>query len=1247
MKKRIFSALMALCLAFSISGAAFADVEPTPAPAPTATAEPTASQEPEAEPTAEPTQTPEAKETSAASAGPESKAEPASSTEPQDEQDQTGTDPEQEAPVQTATPETADPASYPARTVEQTVADTGVTVKVDVPAGALPEDATLTTALVGSSVENGEDQAVADVAAELDKADVDYDGFVALDISFVGADNEEIEPLQPVSVNFTLPAALLPEEVDPATLAVQHLAEDETGAVEKVETVADTADATSGVIAVDAEPEMFAVAEEAPVAQDAEITAEFEVEGFSIFTITWSNSWTTGSIDVVCIDSRGKRIEPANTNIGQIGPISSATTLESLAPKIEGYTYKESRAIQEAILGYYTANAAYEIRRTGLGDLAVWQYKGSDGGWHSIINLWFLAEGSIYFVYTKDPVDPSEEPETPDPISPMISKTATKRDDDTYDLMLSVTGALASSEKKLPLDVVFVIDESGSMKDPMGEGDGTKRIDAVKKAIQTLTEGISENENIDARYNIVTFSSMSDTSTRLSWTSEDLTNQQAAQAVATALNGMSPNGGTNYQAGLQQAEDNLLGARPGATTCVIFLTDGAPTYRIWDGYEVGDGNNDNDGLNIDGAVQEVAYLNSNLFYCVGVGAEFSDSNSQAVKNLQAMAENANAGTSDWANAADTESLQEEFEKMTSTLTTITVKDVTINDTLSDNVSAVTDARPAIHVYDGDGTDVTEKEVAKGNISATLNGKTLKLDFDDAYELKENYTYTVTLSIEPSETAKAAYRNNGYSYPSAGTGTGDTGTGTHAGETGFFSNDKATLTYTCLNTIGDETVESKPQTRDYPMPVVQVNETSLTIYKTFAGSWNDMNDAQKADAVSKISFAVKDGETSIKDNITLVENGDGTYSATVDGLTIGKTYTVTETATAPDGYSVTVDEMTKTTNTLVATPASNAVTFTNTYEPATSSLTITKIVTGDDGKAGNFDITVTGPAELANQELKDSEGNGVPFDGNAKATVTLGNNGSITIVGLPRDEVYTVQEDVASQGDIDLDGESTAKKDYYLDKTEYKVDDGQPSETPTQVTLKGNTTVTVTNTYKPYKTLTVKKSVIGEMGSYSDKFDFSARNGDEEVTLIGKDTNEGATDAANYDFGLVNDGTVTLVNLKEGDNIVITEAPNDNRGYTFKGVKAEPTTAGGFVLEEKTDTTAGNYSVSQTAVTVTIPGGNDTDLGTLVFTNEREAVAPTGLESNHTAPYALMVTAAGVAGLALLGSMAARRRRRQE
>ena len=50
--------------------------------------------------------------------------------------------------------------------------------------------------------------------------------------------------------------------------------------------------------------------------------------------------------------------------------------------------------------------------------------------------------------------------------------------------------------------------------------------------------------------------------------------------------------------------------------------------------------------------------------------------------------------------------------------------------------------------------------------------------------------------------------------------------------------------------------------------------------------------------------------------------------------------------------------------------------------------------------------------------------------------------------------------------------------------------------------------------------------------------------------------------------------------------------------------------------------------------------------TIAYTNHLDPVTPTGLESNHTAPYTILVTVAGIAGLALIGGIVARRRRRR-
>ena len=114
--------------------------------------------------------------------------------------------------------------------------------------------------------------------------------------------------------------------------------------------------------------------------------------------------------------------------------------------------------------------------------------------------------------------------------------------------------------------------------------------------------------------------------------------------------------------------------------------------------------------------------------------------------------------------------------------------------------------------------------------------------------------------------------------------------------------------------------------------------------------------------------------------------------------------------------------------------------------------------------------------------------------------------------------------------------------------------------------------------------------------------------------------------------------MTLIKLKDGDKVTIRENGNVN-GYTFKGVTAtseEPP----FVLEEGT-----HYTQTQESIEITIPYTTSTNLGKITFINERKAVAPTGLESDHTAPFALMVGAAFLAGAALLGNVVLRRRRR--
>lgn len=181
-----------------------------------------------------------------------------------------------------ALPEAAQiPEGY---TAQRTVRDeeNGFAVTVYAPDSVIPEDAVLSATLLDENQEEYKkaeqdlieqtdlqpaDAAESDTAAVTLSADsgdtTPATGFAALDIHFEDADGNEIEPNGDVYVSIDA-TGLLPEDADPESVTVQHHAEQDNAEV-VVETVADAADATDGVVEV--KP-----AEEAPQAEEAPAT---------------------------------------------------------------------------------------------------------------------------------------------------------------------------------------------------------------------------------------------------------------------------------------------------------------------------------------------------------------------------------------------------------------------------------------------------------------------------------------------------------------------------------------------------------------------------------------------------------------------------------------------------------------------------------------------------------------------------------------------------------------------------------------------------------------------------------------------------------------------------------------------------------------------------------------------------------------------------------------------------------------
>ncbi len=197
-----------------------------------------------------------------------------------------------------------------------------VIVQVKADENVLPEGVKLQ---VKELKQEGEDAAQYEEAKEaLDSQGTEYDGMMALDISFLDKKGREIEPDGNVQVSIKVKKEVLPEEADLESIAVQHLAENEGEIF--VEEVADCGNKTRGNVDIEAEEH---------------IEAAFEVESFSRFIITWGNDGDTVAIfNVSWVDENDQSL--SNEIQDETIVITKAekfSLYERFGKKFEGYDY--------------------------------------------------------------------------------------------------------------------------------------------------------------------------------------------------------------------------------------------------------------------------------------------------------------------------------------------------------------------------------------------------------------------------------------------------------------------------------------------------------------------------------------------------------------------------------------------------------------------------------------------------------------------------------------------------------------------------------------------------------------------------------------------------------------------------------------------------------------------------------------------------------------------------------------------
>ena len=491
---------------------------------------------------------------------------------------------------------------------------------------------------------------------------------------------------------------------------------------------------------------------------------------------------------------------------------------------------------------------------------------------------------------------------------------ATPSGDPIYDLTLDFSGTMQQFTSKQDVDIVFVVDVSGSMDDPIKSGSEKSRIEAAKEAIGTLQAAAGPGaggKDLNARYALVCFSgnrvfladnAYNDAVIQQGWTdSVDTTKILIANDNTTGK-------GTNYEAGLLLADNLIANDHSSAKKLVIFLSDGVPTYRYdTDGYTDGTGTNDNEwsheGENLKNAVTQAQNLKSHhadYFFAVGCGE--LGSGQSILQSLTAVFGDTNGDNV--LIATDESDLNRAFTNIINSTTTIACKNVSIVDALSDNIEIYDPSNTpvanvvTVSVWEDD-TDVTSSlQDFSPNILYDSDNRVLTVSLGESYTANPAYTYKVTYPVVASESAKTAYSNDGDSaYASS---TADSGTGTYAGELGFFTNKKADIsdehpapsggTYVTYqkvdnnnNPVGDPYYEA------YPMPVIKIESLSLTLKKT-DGNNNFLSG-------SAFTLYVKAEDAWMSVGTYQIDKDDG---VAVSGLINGKSYKLEET-TVPAGY----------------------------------------------------------------------------------------------------------------------------------------------------------------------------------------------------------------------------------------------------------------------------------------------------------------------------------------------------------
>lgn len=156
-----------------------------------------------------------------------------------------------------------------------------------------------------------------------------------------------------------------------------------------------------------------------------------------------------------------------------------------------------------------------------------------------------------------------------------VNKYVSVDEEGNYSLTLEAyaENKVTSTTTTTPLDIVLVLDTSGSMDEPFGNGQGS-RLSALKTAVDSFIGKVAENARKTEANHQISIVTFDDDASRVC----ELTPvNTGAETLKNAVKGLSAGGATGTDEGMEKAENVLENAQEGSERIVILFTDGVPT----------------------------------------------------------------------------------------------------------------------------------------------------------------------------------------------------------------------------------------------------------------------------------------------------------------------------------------------------------------------------------------------------------------------------------------------------------------------------------------------------------------------------------------------------------------------------------------------------------------------------------------------------------------------------------------------